>query len=241
VTTLALVGDLSPSVPSHLAVPRILMDAAIGWAWLPTDRVADHLADLRAADGIWLLPGSPYRDFDGALLAARVAREEGIPFLGTCGGFQHAVIEFARGVAGLGRAGHTEYGDDPHDAVVVALACAMQDVDDPVRLVPGTLAAALAGAAATNERYRCSYGLAAAAEAVLVGHGLVVSGRDPSGDVRVVELPGHPFWLATAFQPELAREQPHPLIAGFLARAAVSPEPPPPPGTPGSGNVGAPK
>jgi CTP synthase (UTP-ammonia lyase) len=220
---LALVGDLSPAVPAHLAVPRILMDAAVAWDWVETDQVADRLVELRRADGVWLLPGSPYRDFDGALLAARVAREEGIPFLGTCGGFQHAVIEFARSVAGLTRAGHTEYGDDPDGAVIVALECALQDVDGPVLLAPGSLAARLAGSERTTERYRCSYGLAPAAEEVLAGHGLVVSGRDPAGAVRVVELPGHPLWLATAFQPELARPQPHPLIAGFLARIAAPP------------------
>src|SRR4051794_14640304 len=108
---LALVGDRSPLVQAHARLPEILdaVDADGGTAldpyWIETADVAD--TDLRGFDGVWLLPGSPYVSVDGALAAVRFARDADVPFLGTCGGFQHMVLEFAWNVCGLS-ADHAE-------------------------------------------------------------------------------------------------------------------------------------
>jgi len=78
---------------------------------------------LEAFAGFWCVPGSPYRDMDGALRTIRFARETRCPFLGTCGGFQHAVIEYARSVLGLTDADHMESNPDAELPLIIALAC----------------------------------------------------------------------------------------------------------------------
>jgi CTP synthase (UTP-ammonia lyase) len=178
---------------------------------------------LRGYAGIWLVPGSPYRSEAGAVTAARTARTEGIPFLGTCGGFQHAMLEFARDVCGLPEARHAENGggDDP-DALIAALSCSLAGHEGAINLAPGSLIEQLLGASRTIERYHCGYGIAAGYIDLLSAHGMRFTGHDDAGEVRVAELPGHPFFLATLFQPELAAEGVHPVVRGF-AQAMMSP------------------
>ena len=96
-----LIGDRDDSVVAHRAIPQALALAAdvtsipVEWEWVGTDTIGDGNT-LHAFDALWCVPASPYRDMDGALTAIRYAREAGVPFLGTCGGFQHAVVEYAR-------------------------------------------------------------------------------------------------------------------------------------------------
>lgn len=223
---LALVGDRSPHVRAHQRIPGLLVALAereglvLDAYWIPTAE-ADGTA-LRGFDGIWLLAGSPYESLDGAVAAAQAAREALIPFLGTCGGFQHALLEFARNVSGLGNAGHAEYVPDTPDAVIVPLACSLVGHELAVRVAPGSLAEQALGAERTVERYHCSYGLNPDYLGLVRSHGMVLSGEDDSGDVRIAELPGHPFFLATLFQPELSGDlRPHPIIRAFAAAVAA--------------------
>jgi CTP synthase (UTP-ammonia lyase) len=228
---IALVGDRSPNVRSHTRVPSLLAALAdherlvLDAYWTPTPQAFD----LDGFDGVWMLPGSPYRSVSGALAAARAARTRGIPFLGTCGGFQHALLEYARNVCGL-RAGHSEYGASEEDPLIVPLACSLVGHEGVVRVAAGSLAATALGAERTVERYHCSYGLSGAFIDVLRSGGLRFSGSDENGEVRIAELPGHPFFLATLFQPELSGDgtRAHPLITAFaeaVVRHAASPAP----------------
>jgi CTP synthase (UTP-ammonia lyase) len=106
--TLGLIGDYSQTVSAHQAIPLALQRAAdvlrieVDFEWVPTDEVTS-IARISRFDGLWCVPASPYRSMAGALLAIRHARENAVPFLGTCGGFQHAVVEYARNVLTLGR------------------------------------------------------------------------------------------------------------------------------------------
>ncbi|MFE0132017.1 hypothetical protein ACFWY6_10635 [Streptomyces sp. NPDC059037] len=224
---LALVGDRSPGVRAHTRIPGLLDALAqrdqlvLDAYWIPTQDAED--ADgLSGFDAIWLVPGSPYRSEAGAIAAARTAREQGIPFLGTCGGFQHALLEFARGVCGLSGVDHAENRPEGDDLLVVPLACSLVGHEGVVKVVAGSLAERVLGAERTVERYHCSYGLSPAYLNVLRAHGLRFSGVDEAGDVRMAELTDHPFFLATLFQPELAGDgtRPHPIIRA-LAAAAV--------------------
>jgi CTP synthase (UTP-ammonia lyase) len=217
---LALVGDRSPHVRAHQRIPGLL--AALAGEGLPLDAywipTAEADGALRGFDGIWLLPGSPYRSMTGGMAAAQAAREGLIPYLGTCGGFQHALLEFTRNVCGASGAGHAEYSPDAADPVIVPLACSLAGRELAVRVTPGSLAERALGAERTVERYHCSYGLSPAYLSLIRGHGLLFSGQDDSGEVRIAELPGHPFFLATLFQPELAGDpRPHPIIRAFAA------------------------
>ncbi|OKK04979.1 CTP synthase [Streptomyces sp. CB03234] len=229
VARIALVGDRSSTVQSHARVP-VLLDAlaereglVLDGYWIPTVDAGQPGA-VEGFDAVWLLPGSPYRSEEGALAAIRTARERGIPFLGTCGGFQHALLEYARGVCGLHRAAHAE--NDPgaadEDLVIGRLACSLAGHEGAVRVTPGSLAESVIGAERLVERYECSYGPSSAHLDLLRAHGLRFTGDDGKGQVRIVELPGHPFFLATLFQPELAGDgtRAHPVVRA-LASAAV--------------------
>lgn len=223
----ALVGDRSPSVRAHARIPALLDALArrdqliLDAYWIPTQD-AESAGSLDGFDAVWLVPGSPYRSEVGAISAARTAREQGIPFLGTCGGFQHAVLEFARNVCGLSGVNHAENQPEADDLLIVALACSLVGHEGVVNVASGSLAERILGADRTVERYHCSYGTNLDYLDVLRAHGMRFSGVDEAGEVRIAELPDHPFFLATLFQPELAGDgtRPHPIIRA-LASAAV--------------------
>ncbi|RPE35961.1 CTP synthase C-terminal region-related (seleno)protein [Kitasatospora cineracea] len=222
----ALVGDRSPHVPAHRQGPPMLaalLDTdglAVEPYWVGTEEV--DAGELAGFDGIWLVPGSPYRSEAGAVTAARTARERGVPFLGTCGGFQHAMLEFARHACGIGGAAHAEQQPEAEELVIVPLSCSLYRQEGGIRLSPGSAAHRLLGAERATARYNCGYTLAPGYLRVLHAHGMRFTGHDADGEVRVAELPGHPFYLATLFQPELTPEHegPHPFVRAF-ARAAV--------------------
>lgn len=153
------------------------------------------------------------------LTAIETARTLGIPLLGTCGGFQHLVIEFARTVCGFREVEHAEIRPDAPHLLIAPLACRLFGEEATVVIEPGTTAARAMGAGPSTERYFCRFGINHAYEDVLVANGMMMSGRDPAGEVRVVELPDHPFFVGSLFQPELSSDATfvHPLIAAFAA------------------------
>jgi CTP synthase (UTP-ammonia lyase) len=217
--TIALVGDRSQNVRAHARIPFVL-DAlrrregiVLDPYWIPTDEVGDGLERF---DGIWIVPGSPYRSAEGAIRAARIAREREVPLLGTCGGFQHAVVMLARDLCGIADAAHAEYGDGG-ELVVVALECTLVGHEGHIELEPGTLIERAMGVERSVERYHCSYGLDRAYVERLEAAGVRFSARDEHGDVRALELPEHPFFLCTLFQPELAGDgsRAHPVVRAF--------------------------
>ncbi|MFE7839822.1 hypothetical protein ACFU53_28315 [Streptomyces sp. NPDC057474] len=224
---LAIVGDRSPDVVSHSRIP-LLLDALAGRDrlvldayWVPSEDAAADAGAVRGFDAVWVVPGSPYRSEAGVLSAIRTAREEGIPFLGTCGGFQHALLEYARQVCGLTRVAHAETDPDAEDFLIEPLACSLVGHEATVVVEPGSLAQLVMNTERSVERYFCAYGPTRHLD-TLRAHGLRFSGHDEDGHVRIAELPGHPFFLATLFQPELAGDgsRPHPVVRAF-ARAAV--------------------
>jgi CTP synthase (UTP-ammonia lyase) len=152
----------------------------------------------------------------------RTAREHAIPFLGTCGGFQYALLEYARDVCGLADVENAEVTPEAERQLIVPLACSLMGHEEAVMIVPGSMAARISGPGRRTERYHCSFGLNMDYLAALTAGGLRFTGFDDEGNVRIVELPGHPFFMGTLFQPELQDDgtQPHPVIAA-LGEAAV--------------------
>lgn len=223
---LLVVGERSDEVLAHRAIPLALELAAVGLGrpldagWCATDAIGDDA--LAAADGVWVVPGSPYRSEAGALRAVAHARTHGVPFLGTCGGMQHAVLEFARHVLGWDAAVHGEL-DEPGDAVIALLDCALVEAREDIVVEPGSHLGRAYGRARIDEAYRCRYGIAPAFRERLLAGGLRPVAHDAEGGaVRAVELAGHSFFVGTLFQPErraLAGEAP-PIVAAF-ARAAA--------------------
>jgi CTP synthase (UTP-ammonia lyase) len=204
-----LIGDFDESVTAHRAIPVALrlageaLQRTVEFDWLATDAMPSAAA-LTRFDALWCVPASPYRSMDGALNAIRFARELRVPFLGTCGGFQHALIEVARNLLGLTDAEHAETAPGAASCVVSELACSLVEVSDVVSLRPGSrLALAYAGDTAI-ESYHCRYGLNPAFASRVLNGPLRASAHDAQGETRAVELDDHPFFVGTLFQPERA-------------------------------------
>jgi CTP synthase (UTP-ammonia lyase) len=155
---------------------------------------------------------------DGVLLAIRFVREEKRPFLATCGGFQHAIIEFARNVLGLAEADHAESAPQARTQIISPLSCSLVEQDGEILLTEGSRLRAAYGTARVIERYHCSYGVNNSFRQVLSGGGLTLAGVDKEGAVRAVEIPAHPFFVGTLFQPERSALDGavHPVIKAFL-------------------------
>lgn len=228
--SVGIVGDHDQNNLTHGATEEAFEHASVSLGlsvraeWLPTDILKGRAPKaLREFDAIFCSPGSPYRSFEGALEAIRFARENGVPFMGTCGGFQHAVIEYARNVLGMAQAGHAEYDPDAPDPFVSALSCSPFGQKMEVEVKPGSKAHGIYATMKVEEEYRCNYGLAPANRRLVEEAGLRVSGTDGDGEARIVELPEHPFYLATLFVPQTrsSLKKPHPLISAFL-KASVN-------------------
>jgi CTP synthase (UTP-ammonia lyase) len=223
---IAVLGDRNLELVSHReldAALRLFPDWANG-VWVASD--SDVEAALDAADGVWVVPGTPYRDDDAVYAAIGRAREEGLPLLGTCGGFQYAVVELARSLAGID-ARHGETDPDADALVVAPLQCRLIGEERTVTCVRGTRLAAICGVEPFAGFHWCGYGLAERFEQALAAAGVVVSARAPDAGVEGIELVSHPFFLATLFQPQvgaLAGSPLHPLIGAFL-EAARTPVP----------------
>lgn len=225
--SIALVGDYSPSVIAHQSIPLALDLAAaqhgvkIDAAWVPTSRIQDAEVELSSYHGIWCVPASPYENTEGALDAIRFARERQMPFLGTCGGFQHAIMEYAQNILHLTNTEHAELTPGASQPLIAVLACSLVEAMAEIILEPESLLHKSYGRTRIQEQYRCSYGPNPEHEKALFSGSLRVTARDAGGEVRGGELQGHPFFVGTLFQPErraLRGELP-PLVRDFVGAA----------------------
>ena len=227
---IALIGDYSPQVTAHVAIPEVLRLAAtvlkseVEDIWLGTETIESNLPQLSDFDGLWCVPASPYKSMDGALRAIKFARENKIPFLGTCGGFQHAVIEFTRHALGFTEADHAESNPAAAMPVMSPLACSLIEAEDAIILRENSRARKIYGANVITEKFRCSYGLSSNYSYLFEKADMKITGTGASGEARVVEIDDHPFFIATLFQPERSAisGRSHPLVAAFLQAAESS-------------------
>jgi CTP synthase (UTP-ammonia lyase) len=219
----ALIGDYNPSAIAHQAIPEALRLSAdsghsVEGVWVHTQSISNAEVQLRDFDGVWCVPDSPYASMEGALEAIRFARESGRPFLGTCGGFQHALLEYARNVCNLRAADHAETNPGASLLLISPLACPLVEQSEEIELHGGLVQTAY-GVSKITEGYHCSYGLNREYEAVLFQNGLTPTAHNLSGEVRAVELSTHPFFVATLFQHErrALRSEISPLVKTFVA------------------------
>ena len=221
-------GERDPTFPPHRALDDALQHSASELAlavepvWVATAAIAeDPDSALAGCCGLWAAPGS-LESVDGALAGIRFAREKRIPFFGTCGGFQHAVLEFARNVLRVADAAHEAYEPSAPQLFLTALACSIKGRAMPVQILPGSRAHRAYGCAEATEEYYCSHGINPRYEEPLREHGLRITGRDDRGEPRILEIDAHPFYVATLFVPQTrsTRQTPHPLITGFVTGAA---------------------
>lgn len=227
---IALIGDFNRDVRAHVAISAALGSAAAALnclvqpVWFPTAQLEhDDLRLLTNCAACWCVPGSPYRSMAGALRAIQFARESRRPFLGTCGGFQHALIEYARNVLQLSGADHMESNPATPVPLIAQLKCALVGVSSTIRLKPGSRVREIYGDDEIVENFNCSFGLNEVYRTRLDRGALRVTGVDGVGAARVVELDAHPFFIGTLFQPELSAlaHRDHPLILRFIEAASV--------------------
>lgn len=222
--TIGIVGDRNPTYKVHIATEEALGHLArpIGFEWIPTDGILGNTrSGLKKHAGLIVAPGSPYRDMNGALAAIRHARENGVPILGTCGGFQHIVLEYVRDVLGVPDADHAETAPGGARLAVSALACSLAGTIGRVDFAPGSRVEAIHGTSSVEEPFFCSYGLNPEFRAPLEAAGARITGTGEDGTARVIEIDDHPFFFGTLYVPQ-ARSRvgaPHPLLIA-LAEAA---------------------
>ena len=222
---LAIIGEHDPTFEPHQAVDGNVAQVATALAidvqatWISTEIIAaEGTGPLVNYDAVWISPGSPYRNFDGALTAIRYAREREVPLLGTCGGFQHVVLEFGRHVMGLDDAAHEEIAPDANRLLVTALTCSPAGQTMSVTLDSSSRVAGWYGTTRITERYYCKYGLNPQYEEEIEAAGLRVVGWDDGGEPRLVDIPSHPFFIGALFVPlpSADPDTPHPLVAAFI-------------------------
>ncbi|MDQ2904305.1 MAG: hypothetical protein ABI456_10680 [Ktedonobacteraceae bacterium] len=226
---IGLIGELKHEVKAHVAIPQALELASHDLAyqfeaeWLATPFLEQGTSQqLAPYQALWFVPNTPYASIDGALHALRYAREHHIPTLGTCGGCQHMIIEYARNVLGMSEADHAEEHPDAPVLLITPLACSNTEIITTCLLTPGSRVAAIYGTNEVTEQYgTCNYGPNAQFWPALEQGGLHVTGMDGDGNARIVEIDQHPFFIGTLFQPERSafRQIVHPLIRALLQAA----------------------
>ncbi len=237
--TIGLVGKYVELPDAYLSVVEALRhagrtsDVKVDIRWIPADEVDGMLVEsyLEGLDGILVPGGFGIRGIEGKVRSIQYAREQGIPFLGLCLGLQCAVIEYARNVLGL-RSAHSSEFDPMSTDPVIDLMDTQKDVADkggtmrlgiyPATLATGTLARDLYAQEVVYERHRHRWEVNNRYRQQLLDAGLVLSGMSPDGRlVEFIELPDHPYFIATQAHPELRSrpDVPHPLFEGLVAAA----------------------
>jgi CTP synthase (UTP-ammonia lyase) len=231
---IGIVGDFDRGKHSHWATEAALFHAAatlglqIAPRWIPTPAIGPHGGARRLGefDGIWGAPGSPFASMDGMLRAIEYARERDVPYLGTCAGFQYALVELTRNVLGIPDADSAENSPNGENVVITPVQCATPNgrlVGAGVaRVVAGTVLERLCGARDLRGEYFCSFETNGTFVARWEAAGLRVAAIGADGEMRAFELPGKRFFVATLFQPQLSssHEQPHPIVVGYLRACA---------------------
>ena len=224
--TIALLGDYSPENPRHVATHAAIehscrhINACCEASWVATDAIDQSL--FKRYSAIWVAPGSPYKNMEKALWAIRYAREQGVPCFGTCGGFQHMIIEYGRNVLGFVDAQHAEYDPYASNLFISRLECALAGREMTLRFAPDSRTAEIYGMPTAKEEYYCNFGVNPDRVGLLKNSSLKVAGSDQEGEIRIIELPDHPFFIGTLFVPQTrsAEDRPHPLVTAFVKAAA---------------------
>jgi len=222
---IGLIGDYQESVTAHRAIPKALdyaaaeISASIEYNWLPSTKLSAVALEEYAA--LWCIPASPYEDDLAVLKAIKFAREANVPFLGTCGGYQYAALEFAQSVIGHKDAENAEVNPSTNMPLISSLSCKLYDESARIKLVKNSKIAEIYSEETISEEYFCGYGVNSEYLSIYKGTDMIFSGFDEDEDPRCLEIPTNKFFIGTAFQPERSslKGESHPLICAFLSAA----------------------
>jgi CTP synthase (UTP-ammonia lyase) len=236
---IGILGDYDPKSPTLPAIEKSLQHASatlnlpVKAEWIATPSVLAPEAQkkLESFDGLWAAPGSPYKSFDGMLKGIEFARRRDWPFLGTCGGFQYALIECVRNVLRIKDADSAENNSGSKNIVIYPVACAvptrakgtpkLSGSIPEIRLRPGSYLQSFYSRDTVAEEFFCNFEVNPDFEWAAIEAGFPVVARGPQGEIRAIESPSHRFYIATLFQPQLSSKpgKPHPLVLAFVQAA----------------------
>lgn len=228
---IVLLGDQDASIVAHQAIPQALaltasaLGITLRTRWLPTMAADGALADC---DGLWCVPGSPYRNREEVLASIRTARERRIPFLGTCGGLQYALLEYAHSVLGWTDAAHPEEHPLTSRALLAPLSCARIEYHNELRVEPGSRLARGEEGRQAQAAYRCRFGVNPEYLPDLLAAGWRVLAWDEEALPVAFELETQPCHFGTLYQPEreaLTGQVPTAVRAWLEAVVARRPRP----------------
>jgi CTP synthase (UTP-ammonia lyase) len=218
---ITVLGDHDPAFITHRALDAAIaqLPVDVDARWHPTDT---PLHDL--GDGLWVAPGSPYRDDEAVRAAIARAWAEKVPLLGTCGGFQYTALVLGWVLAGVEAPAHAELDPAAANPFIAPIACRVDGERRTVTPVPGTRLAALLGDAPFPGFFFSGYAPSRSAAAVLEGAGVRIAAHAEGVGPVALELAraDHPFLMASLFQPQIGAldgEPPSPLIAAFVDAA----------------------
>ncbi|MEC0269538.1 glutamine amidotransferase-related protein [Paenibacillus anseongense] len=221
---IGIVGDFSPKYPSQIATNNALkhtlgkLGISIEFEWIATATINKQLDAIKHTyNGFWIGPGYP-DSLDGVLSIIQFARENDIPLLGTCGGFQYIIMEYAKNKLMLEHAAHEER--DPHASQIIIskLACSLVGQKGEVFLRKHSKIFDIYKTEYINEQFRCNYGLSSQYEKQIHDSGLRIVGTDSAGNPRVIEIPELKFFIGTLFVPQLSStvDSTHCIIDSFI-------------------------
>ena len=208
---IAIIGDYNQNEESHRLIMESIKEVAeemqveLESQWIMSDTLDVSEEHLKLFDGFWFSPGSPYKDAKNVLSAIQYARKNGVPALGTCAGFQHMVIEFARNVLGLSGADSEENDMECTDAVIAKLSCTLMNQKERLEISDSNsiLARTIGGNKFIGE-YRCNYGFHEVYRSVFQNSDMITAiVETKNGYLRGFELKDHPFFVGTLFIPQL--------------------------------------
>lgn len=233
----AILGDFDRGKHSHWATEAALFHAAarlnlrVEPRWFATPGLEQDttLAEVAQCAGVWGAPGSPFHSAAGMLRGLRYVREHDLPFIGTCAGFQYALIEITRNLLGVADADSAENAPDGKNIVITPVLCEAPAPNTPrlsgagvARVAPGTLLEQLCGAVELRSEYFCSYEVNDRFVPRWREAGLRIAATGGAGELRAFELADRRFFICSLFQPQLSStfDAPHPIVSGFLKACA---------------------
>jgi CTP synthase (UTP-ammonia lyase) len=237
---IAILGDFDaksrtlPAIEKSLQHASAQLNQLVESEWISTLSLMEARSEqrLESFDGIWAAPGSPYQSFEGMLKGIEFARRRDWPFLGTCGGFQYALIECARNVLGIKDADSAENNSGSKNIIISPVACAvagsgkgspkLSGAIPEIRLRPGSYLQSFYRQDTVTEEFFCNFEVNKDYEWAAIEAGFPVVARGPKGEIRAIESPTHRFFVATLFQPQLSSKpgKPHPVVIAFVQAAA---------------------
>ncbi len=226
---IAILGDFNPAYSTHLALNEsvshcnALMETPITCDWISTEIFSPEAVFNGTYSGLWIAPGSPYRNMEKVLEAIRYSRTHNIPTFGNCGGFQHMLIEIARNCCGIANADHEETNANAEELVIAKLSCSLVGQEEEISIPEAnTMLFEILRADKLIGKYFCSYGVNEKYNDDFTKAGCRFTAFSPDGNIRAFELTSHSFFLGTLFQPALNSSvtQPDPLIAAFFRKCA---------------------